>query len=695
MRTPLAYLRLTVALLVALSIGLVVDLGRANGSSPTGGTLTNAGGPLTWTGGPFAAPNATGNVTGTPDCSVPQSCDDYTLTVNTRPGTGDTHDLKIVTSWTTTGADFDVYVLDRAGNVVASAASSSEPETITMPPTSGVYTVRVVPYTPLGATYTAKASLVTKPNDGAPASTAPAPSFRNFAAPKSLPDVNNAGEPSIGYDSKHTATMYQASLSTYRVHFNDTTTPTSASWTDVSAKAANGCPQGGTTSLDPILYTDRKTGRTFESQLSGADSLTCYTDDAGKTWNVSQGGGIPSGVDHQTVGGGAFAANDPLNATNTYSRAVYYCSQDIATAFCALSRNGGTTFGPGVTTYNLMDCGGLHGHIAVAPDGTAYLPNRDCNGHQAVVVSSDNGQTWAVRPVPNSTSGDTDPAAAVGANGTLYYGYADGSGAPKVAVSHDKGKTWATNFNVGKSLGIKNVVFPTVVAGDDNRAAFSFLGTTTGGNYQDINNFKGVWYVYTAFTYDGGKTWKTVNDTPGNPVQRGSICTGGTTCGKDRNLLDFIGSTIDSHGRVEVGYADGCTGACVTGGKNNRDAYASITRQASGLTLFGKYDPKPNLTVTAVSTKRAADGTSTVSATMRNAGRAKATAPVRFLIDGRTLTTTGLHTLPAGRSITLSAKWDTRHRNGKHTITAVADPRNVVHESNEADNKRARTVQLP
>ena len=65
-------------------------------------------------------------------------------------------------------------------------------------------------------------------------------------------------------------------------------------------------------------------------------------------------------------------------------------------------------------------------------------------------------------------------------------------------------------------------------------------------------------------TYDGGKTWVTSDATPNDPVQRGSICTGGTTCGDDRNLLDFIDVTIDNHGRVEVGYADGCTGACVT-----------------------------------------------------------------------------------------------------------------------------------
>src|SRR2546430_354598 len=117
------------------------------------------------------------------------------------------------------------------------------------------------------------------------------------------------------------------------------------------------------------------------------------------------------------------------------------------------------------------------------------------------------------------------------------------------------------------------------MAAPPSGAAFAFIGTTTGGNYQD-SKFAGVWHLYVATTYDGGQTWSTVDTTPTDPVQRGSICTGGTTCGKDRNLLDFFDVTIDKQGRIEVGYADGCTGACATGGNENYDALATIARQS-------------------------------------------------------------------------------------------------------------------
>jgi len=681
-------LALVAAAATALAISGAV---AASGSTPSSGTVTDTSGPKTWTAGPFAVANVTAQA-GDPVCSLPQSCDDYTLTVATPAGFGDTNDLKISVGWPNSAADFDVYVLNSAGATVASAASSSDPEVVVLPPTSATYTVRVVPFLPLGQSYSGSAAMVAKSSTGAPPSTATPPSIANYGAPEAFTDAHSAGEPSIGNSFKTGSSFYQAYLSTYKVSFNDAVTPPAATWSDISAKAANGCLVGSTQSLDPILYTDSTTGRTFQSQLSGVDSLTCYTDDEGATWHPSTGGGIPSGVDHQTLGGGNFVAGDPLNAANLYPRAVYYCSQDIATAFCALSRDGGTTFGVGMPVYNLLDCGGLHGHVMVAPDGTAYVPNKSCDGAQGVTVSTDNGKTWTVHTVPNSLPGDSDPAISIGANGTVYLAYASGDGTQHVAVSHDKGATWVNDFNVGASQGIKNVVFPTAVAGDDNRAAVSFIGTTTAGNYQDAANFHGVWHLYTAFTYDGGASWVTVDDTPADPVQIGSICTAGTTCGNDRNLLDFIGSTIDKQGRVEVAYADGCTGSCPTTGVNNFDAYATIARQYAGATLFSAYDAQPNLTVSAVSTKVATNGASSITATVTNLGKAAATAPVQFQVNGKVLSTSAPVAVPAGASQTVTASWNTKQLKGSQTVLAISDPANAVAESNEADNRRSVAV---
>jgi len=332
--------------------------------------------------------------------------------------------------------------------------------------------------------------------------------------------------------------------------------------------------------------------------------------------------------------------------------------------------------------------------VKVAPDGTAYLPNKGCGADQAVVVSKDDGSTWSVRHVPGSTPGDSDPSVGVGANGTVYFGYVGADGKPGVAVSTDQGETWSHLQTVGSELGIQNAVFPTVVAGDDDRAAFAYLGTPTGGNYQDAQNFKGVWHLYVTTTYDGGRTWVTSDATPDDPVQRGSICTGGTTCGSDRNLLDFIDVTIDDHGRVEVGYADGCIGACVTDPtKNNHDAYATIARQSSGKTLFAASDPATtNVTLSSIDVTKTSSGSFLATMRIENTGNQPVSGVrVQVLDDRKQVGLTDPADLAAGESRTVSLTWKPSGKKS-HTITAVADPQNNLAESDEGDNKLLRTI---
>ncbi len=61
----------------------------------------------------------------------------------------------------------------------------------------------------------------------------------------------------------------------------------------------------------------------------------------------------------------------------------------------------------------------------------------------------------------------------------------------RIAVSRDKGQTWINDEDVGAQLGIQNIMFPAVVAGDPDRAAFAFFGTTTGGANLRSGRFPG------------------------------------------------------------------------------------------------------------------------------------------------------------------------------------------------------------
>jgi hypothetical protein len=679
--------RLAISVLGASVLLLPAALPAADAAAPTSGTVTPTAPTVTWTAGPFAAPNVTGNA-GTPVCATAQMCDDFTLTVSTPPGYSTGHQLSIKVAWPNSAADFDLYVLDSSGQTVGTSASNADPELVVLPPDSGTYTVRVVPYAPLGQTITGTAQLTATPTNPPPATT-PASTFRNYAAPNSLTDAHNAGEPSIGVDFKTGAVMYQAYTSTFKVLFGNQT-PAQATWSDKSATPTTGCPQGSLTSLDPILFTDRQTGRTFESQLSGTTSLTCYTDDDGTSWTPTTGGAPDSGVDHQTIGGGPFSPSSP-GALTSYKNAVYYCSQDIADALCSVSRDGGLTFGPAIPMYSLLDCGGLHGHVKVDPSsGIVYVPNKGCGANQAVAVSTDNGLTWSIKKVTGSTPGDSDPSVGIGRNGTLYFGYQGADGHARVSTSRNHGSTWINGQDVGAQLGVKNVAFPAMVAGDDNRAAFAFLGSTTGGDYQNATTFHGVWHLYVSTTIDGGAHWKTVDATPNDPVQKGSICTSGTTCGQDRNLLDFMDVTVDPQGRVLVGYADGCTGTCASGGAQNFDALATIARQTGGPRLFAAFDSAPDLTVAPPTGTDAHPAV--LSAVVTNRGSAKATGvTVAFKYGSKTLGTSAPISLPPGASAKVSIS-TSQLPEGNHVVTAIVDPADTVAESNEANNKSSATV---
>jgi hypothetical protein len=214
---------------------------------------------------------------------------------------------------------------------------------------------------------------------------------------------------------------------------------------------------------------------------------------------------------------------------------------------------------------------------------------------------------------------ESDPSVGITKqSGWLYYGWENGHNPTDlkngdetqamVSVSKDHGTTWSPPTDVSSSSGLHNVQFPEVIAGDDNRAAFAFLGTTTIGDDQ-TNAFtnmvpKPFWHLYVATTYDGGSTWTTVDATPDKPVQRGCIDLQGTTippsgrldvCStSQRNLLDFNDITVDKDGRVLVAYTDGCAAGslCVTDPTNNHPtAVDMVMRQTSGDGLFGPGTP--------------------------------------------------------------------------------------------------------
>jgi hypothetical protein len=407
--------------------------------------------------------------------------------------------------------------------------------------------------------------------------------FANYGSPagfqtRDVAQRQNSGEPSIGSDWNTGKIMYMAGTQVSQIGFDTTTVPPAATWKDVTpAQLAN-------VSEDSILFTNSLTNRTWAEDFllnPGCNANMALTDadggpGGGPTAAATNSAWTPEqcpfavGPDHPSVGAGPYHGAAPISATDT-KQVVYYCAQNVlvtAGAECSNSTNGGLTWNAPAHIFGTgTPCNSIHGHIRVSPDGTMYVPQDSCGGHQGMAVSQDNGSTFTYSVVPDANPGVTDPSVASDRSNNLYFGYEDGgitshpSSQPRISVSTDHGATWSPSVNVGTPFGIQNAVFPEVIAGDTGRAAFAFLGTTTGGDYQ-LRSFTGVWYLYIAYTYDGGASWQVVNATPGDPVQRGCVDNGGATGGAYggcRNMLDFNEITVDLKGRVYVSYTDGCT----------------------------------------------------------------------------------------------------------------------------------------
>src|SRR4029077_8971374 len=129
--------------------------------------------------------------------------------------------------------------------------------------------------------------------------------------------------------------MFTETFNQDQVSFDDCSSPAINNWTNTSFVVQQ------TATLDAIGFTDHFTtaalgtsypppqtpGQTFLGELTAGDSNMSFTDDDGANHTQSQGGGVPQGPDHETVGGGPYNPNStpPPPPHPTYANAIYYC----------------------------------------------------------------------------------------------------------------------------------------------------------------------------------------------------------------------------------------------------------------------------------------------------------------------------------------------------------------------------------
>ena len=625
-------------------------------STPSSGTLSPGTPVLTYDAGPLPpnqTPEPTGLVRPGPVCEgtgPASTCDSYALTVTLPNGyvaTNPAASVKVSLSWQddpTNRSDYDLYVYKGVvGNLDGSQRAdwqsanppNVDPEVANITPLqdgTNQYTIKIVGFEPHGETVHVKIELLTNsgggggyPGFGQADPTVPGvPRYQIFD--NTTVDVGQGGgqgEFNIGYNTTTKQIMAYNGLNggVQRVTAPEVATPGAPeccleTWT----KKDPGLTGGFAAGLDPILWTDNWTdanplpmqpasgARTFvANSTAGTNASYAVTDNDGDSYLPTDASPPNASSDHETLGSGPYPATlSALGTAVNHGHAIYYCAQTypVGAAACQRSDDYGATFGPSTLMYTGNAgslCAGIHGHVHVGPDGTVYVPVRNCSGNTGLAVSMDAGTTWTTYSVPNSPvlGLGGDPSIAIDANNKVYIFYLTSSangteGHVHVQVSSDHGATWSKDTDLGISHGVVNSAFPEGIAGSSGRAACGFLGTDHSGDYGNIN-FPGYWYLFMATTFDGGDSWSVTNLTPNDPVQgKGGIWLGGGSGVQNRNLLDFNEVTMDERGRVLFGYSDGCTGSCVGNPDNNTfRAAMRVARQIGGKPLLSQFDPNP------------------------------------------------------------------------------------------------------
>lgn len=272
------------------------------------------------------------------------------------------------------------------------------------------------------------------------------------------------------------------------------------SWKEVTPSVA-GAVAAAPTSLDPYVYADPVTGRLFNIDLNLASGgFLSWSDDGGDSWTSNPACcGIPVD-DHQTLFSGPATTLQP-NPALYPGRVLYFCINQVASATCTKSLDGGLTWILPTSVFRGAEppsesndcevqpedpaaatgcvCGGLHGHgHASEATGTVFLPKGQC-GRAELGRSTDNGVTWQTVVVDNTVGFDGHEAiVSTDRAGTVYYFFLDGQSLPRLSVSTDDGQSWSAPLNV-TAPGVTRAKFPSIVAGEQGRIAFLYLGTTS------------------------------------------------------------------------------------------------------------------------------------------------------------------------------------------------------------------------
>jgi hypothetical protein len=317
-------------------------------------------------------------------------------------------------------------------------------------------------------------------------------------------------------------------------------------WTLLPAGLKANFPGGG----DSDISLDPQTGAIAETDLWLGSATVSKSTDKGQTWTANPLQGVVV-QDRQWVaqsGGGA----------------VYHLTHQIpAGLVVSKSIDGGVTYPISTVAATPADQTGCicpPGTLIAEGGGVPGLSDKvgfvyaTSTGGVKFARSSNGGLTFTNVAVGPASSGDTTqefPVVANGGGGSLAAVWLENDGTSssviKLSQSSDWGATWSTPRTLVSSGAS---VYPWVAA-QGSKIAVSLYHTSASGTSETVPE-SAKWFESYLESVDGGSTFSALETVDPTVVKSGPICTEGTGCSGDRELLDFQSDTIDSAGKSNL-----------------------------------------------------------------------------------------------------------------------------------------------
>jgi hypothetical protein len=565
------------------------------------GTLSPSTPILNYTGGPYTGANPSNNVQDEPDCTlVPNTCDDYILTVDVPPNyftLNPTHIVTIKVSWPNNANDFDLYIQNPGtGLNITSSATSADPEIAVIDPVAGVYRVRTLVFAAVNETFTGTITLGPRPESGVGDGiyVASNDAFScNLHLVGTGPAFNHDGdgEPAVKISKDGVAWFGAIAGVPAGNGLWQMTDPCGQSFvfknlTDLSVGGGD---------IDVEIAPERNLLNNYNIYMSSLwlGNITSVTSsDNGTTF-------VPVVV------------SDPVPVNDRQWNAAYgpltlYLSWRTANSgnelFIVRSDNGGITFGPPVPVYDDVVATALAtqlGNLVVdtrpVPMGTAPL-TAGPDGQGAlyhgyiltvpsahtiyVAVSKDFGLSWVSKPVHIGQAGETFDHnfswVAVDSDGNVYTTWSDDHNV-FYSFSTDQGDTWSRPIRVSNGAPTKTAIFPMVEAGSAGRIAFGWYGCSASSS-QDAT---AQWHFFHSRCQNALAPVPTFELVKASDriVHSGVVCQDGLACSCCRQLLELAEIGINPvDGATSITYgAFGAIGTYISRQIRGKSAYADKT----------------------------------------------------------------------------------------------------------------------